>query len=215
VNEEQKILSTQKLLDVISKKNTTPECEKTAETPWGQSNTTKAQKHALHYLFIGVFAGVIATGGIFYLLYSPDGRSTKSATAEKVKTASSPASQENTDRNTDAEKIIQNAVVRWRTAWEQKDIDAYKAFYSTGFRTGKFDRRTWLEAKERNFQRTDGISIAIRNLSISVEDRRAVATFVQDHKSPGLTDRGIKTLIWVNENNEWKIVSEKWKPLKK
>jgi murein L,D-transpeptidase YafK len=178
-------------------------------------NNTKAQKRPLLYLFIGVFTGIIATGGIFYLLYSPSNKSTKSTTAEKVQTASSSASQEKIHQNTDADKIIQNAISRWKTAWEQKDINAYKTFYSPGFHTGEFDHRTWLDTKEKYFQRPGDISINIHDLTISVEGRRAVATFVQHHKSPGLTDKGIKTLIWISENDEWKIVSEKWKPLRK
>lgn len=256
MKEEQKISSTQKLLDIISKKNTDLENKKTTEMQGVRLNNTKAQKRPLIYLFIGVFTGIIATGGIFYLLRnsdlvklepkpalsqeetiiqpqlpgkalppltpplaelnsSPDSKSTKPTTAEKVQTASSSDSKEIKYQNTDVEKIIQNTISHWKTAWEQKDINAYKAFYSPVFHTGKFDRRTWLDNKENNFQRPGDILINIHDLTISVKGQRAVATFVQHHKSPGLTDKGIKTLIWINENNEWKIVSEKWKPLKK
>ena len=89
-----------------------------------------------------------------------------------------------------------------------------KPFTVPGFTRGNSTTGRGLTTKEKNFQRPGDISITIRDLTISVEGHRAVATFVQHHKSPGLTDTGIKTLIWINENNEWKIVSEKWKPLK-
>ena len=177
-------------------------------------NDTKDRKRPLIYLFIGVFTGIIATGGVFYLLNSPpDSKPTKPTAAAIVQTASSDSNGKKI-LNTDVEKIIQNTIAHWKTAWEQKDINAYKVFYSPVFHTGKFDRGTWLDAKEKNFQRPGEIFINIDDLRISVTGHRAVATFVQHHKSPGLTDKGIKTLIWVNENNEWKIVSETWKPLK-
>ncbi len=179
-------------------------------------NNTKAQKRPLIYLFIGVFTGIIATGGVFYLLNSqPDGKPTKPTAAAIVQTTSSPGLQEKKYQNADVEKIIQDAVSQWKTAWEQKDINAYKAFYSPVFHTGKFDRRTWLDTKEKNFRRPGEIFISIHELTISVTGHRAVVTFVQKHKGPGLTDKGIKTLTWIDENNEWKIVSETWKPLKK
>lgn len=254
MKEEQEISSTQKLLDIISKKNTDLENKKTTEVQWSRLNNIKAQKRPLIYLFIGVCTGVIATGGIFYLLRNsdlvklepkptpsqeetiiqpqfpgkalpplippladlnppPDSKSTKRTTAKKVQTASSSDSKEKKYQNTNVEKIIQDTISHWKTAWEQKNINTYKAFYSPVFHTGKFDLRTWLDNKEKNFQRPGAILISIQDLSISVKGHRAVATFVQHHKSPGSTDKGIKTLIWINENNEWKIVSEKWKPL--
>jgi ketosteroid isomerase-like protein len=215
VNEEQKILSTQKLLDVISKKNVDPESRKAAEAQWVRMNDTKARRRPLIYLFVGVLTGIIATGGIFFLLKSPGGTSAKSRTAEKIQAASSSASQQEAQRDTGAEKTVREAISRWKTAWEQKDINAYQAFYSPLFHTGKFDRRGWLDGKDKNFRKAGDISIDIRDLTISVEGRRAVATFVQHHKSPGLTDKGIKTLTWINENDDWKIVSERWKTLKK
>jgi ketosteroid isomerase-like protein len=214
VKEEQKIVSAQKLLDIISTKNADPENEKAAAMQWDRLNNTKARKRPLIYLFTGVFAGIIATGSIFYLLNSPDSKSAKSTAAEKVQTASS-ASREKKYQDTDANKIIQATISRWKTAWEQKDVNAYEAFYSPEFHTAKSDRRTWFDNKEKNFQKPGHISIDIQELTISVEGRRAVATFVQYHKSPGLTDKGIKTLIWINENDGWKIVSETWKPLRK
>ena len=215
MNDEQKILSTQKLLDIISKKNTALGNDKIPEMQRVLVNGTKDRKRPLIYLFIGVFTGIIATGGVFYLLNSPpDSKPTKPTAAAIVQTASSD-SNEKKYKSTDVEKIIQNTIAHWKTAWEQKDINAYKVFYSPVFHTGKFDRGTWLDAKEKNFQRPGEIFISIDDLTISVTGHRAVATFVQHHKSPGLTDKGIKTLIWVNENNEWKIVSENWKPLKK
>ncbi len=216
MNEEQKILSTQKLLDIISKKNVDRENDKIPEMQRVRLSNTKARKRPLIYLFIGVFTGIIATGGVFYLLNPlPESKPTKPTAAAIVQAASSPGSQEKQNQSIDVEKDLQNTISQWKTAWEQKDIDAYKVFYSPVFRTGKFDRRTWLDAKEKNFRRPGEIFIGIRDLTISVSGHRAVATFVQHHKSPGLTDNGTKTLIWVNENNEWRIVSESWKPLKK
>jgi ketosteroid isomerase-like protein len=225
VKDDQQILSTQKLLDIISKKNPDLENKKTAEVQWVRLNDAKAKKRSLMYLFIGLFTGILATGGIFYLwgpaspprveLNSlPENKSMKPAANNKVETASSD-SKEGRNQPIDTEKIIQDNISRWKTAWEQKDITAYKAFYSPAFRSGKFDRRTWLDNKEKTFGKPGDILIAIHDVKISVKGRRAFATFVQHHKSPALTDKGVKTVTWVNEANVWKIICEDWKPLKK
>lgn len=257
MEEQKKISSTQKLLDII-KKNTVPEYKNNAEMQWVRLNKTEIRKRPLSYLFVGAVAGIIATGGIFYLLrnsdlvksgqkpaYSqdeniiqpqfpgttlpaltlspaklnlpPDSESRKPTTAEKLQTVSN--SKEN-NKDTDIEKIIQDNLANWKAAWERKDINAYKAFYSPLFYTrkfdpGKFDRRTWLDNKEKIFQQPGDILINIEELTILVKGSLAISTFVQHFKSPGLTDDGIKILLWLNENNEWKIISEKWKAVKK
>ena len=110
---------------------------------------------------------------------------------------------------------IVERVVAWRNAWEQRQIGPYMSFYSSGFISGdSTDRREWERHHERLFAVPGALSVEISGLCVRLcNGRHAVATFIQNYRSPIHSDTGVKTLFWVKTDQEWEIASERWDPV--
>ena len=182
MNDEQKILSTQKLLDIISKKNTALGNDKIPEMQRVLVNGTKDRKRPLIYLFIGVFTGIIATGGVFYLLNSPpDSKPTKPTAAAIVQTASSDSNGKKI-LNTDVEKTLltDRRVIEeiQRHLW----IESEKAGFDIGFDKAKEDwlknfSRAWMQYHFPDVLRADKNSVAEKPAQAAMKRRRAKSYF--------------------------------------
>jgi hypothetical protein len=71
-----------------------------------------------------------------------------------------------------------------------------------------------MEDKAMHFQKSGDIRIGISDLWVFIEGKYATARFLQRYQDTKFADVGEKTLILINSNGQWKIVSEEWKPLK-
>jgi adhesin transport system outer membrane protein len=111
---------------------------------------------------------------------------------------------------------IQDLVGRWKQAWSNKDIDAYLGYYSDIFlpKSG-MSIEQWRRYRRVRLSKPKTIDIQIRDLQITQQGQtRAIVTFTQIYESNLFQDEIEKTLSLVKEENEWKIVSEKTRPLK-
>ena len=104
-------------------------------------------------------------------------------------------------------------VYAWAKAWQTRDIDAYKSFYSRDFRSQGIDYRGWIQKKQRRFNTVGKLRVDILDLGVFIEGESAVATFIQRYQDSELSNVGEKTLTMIHEDGKWEIVSEAWKPL--
>lgn len=111
-------------------------------------------------------------------------------------------------------EIVRAQVLAWGQAWQSRDIDSYMSFYSPAFRSKRLDYQGWQAKKAQAFKKAKNIRVEISDLWVFIEGQRAIASFVQRYYDQNVLDVGEKTLILVPANDTWKIVSEKWKPLK-
>ena len=116
--------------------------------------------------------------------------------------------------NADDIDDVRTQVIEWSRAWQSRDIDRYMSFYSRSFRSKAFDYQGWQEQKSLAFKNSANIQVDISDLWVFIEKKQAVVSFVQRYDNQGNLEVGEKTLILVNENDTWKIVSEEWVPLK-
>ncbi len=66
--------------------------------------------------------------------------------------------------------------------------------------------------REKSFAKRDGyISVVVSNVQVDDGKDYITIRFIQDYKSSGFSAIGIKTLIFINEDKEWKIYRESWK----
>ncbi|MAF11205.1 hypothetical protein CMK11_12205 [Candidatus Poribacteria bacterium] len=143
-----------------------------------------------------------------------------------------PAEREGPARDVEAEVALQ--VDAWRQAWEAGDVDAYVATYQQyasvsryGLVGGAVGRkrtltveglRTRMERLGRQYARME---VLVRGFRVVEEEGRMVATFQQDFSAwagagdlpPAYTDRGIKTLAFVEQDGGWLIIKEDWVPV--
>lgn len=110
-----------------------------------------------------------------------------------------------------ADEAVAKRVREWAGAWEKKDFEAYKAFYSEKFQPGNMpSRAAWLEYRKKRLAKAGIVSIALQNIKIKVDGDRATAEFTQIYSSPDYSDQVVKQLELVMEQDQkrWMIVRE-------
>jgi len=109
---------------------------------------------------------------------------------------------------------IRATIYSWQEAWQSKDINRYKLFYSKKFKSDGLDYQRWMNKKENFFASPGAISIELFDLEINTQNDRIIATFIQRYKSETLSDVGEKTLILIQSDEMYKIIAEKFELLK-
>jgi hypothetical protein len=131
----------------------------------------------------------------------------------------------------DTEFKLKQILEAWRAAWENKEIDAYMAWYAdyaTIRRVTVVDGREipetltkgQLRSRMERLARTyTNIKINISNVTVQGDYAEAGINFLQEYtaKKPDgdeqvlYQDVGIKNLKFVNDQGEWKIHDEDWR----
>ena len=110
-------------------------------------------------------------------------------------------------------KDINDAVMTWARAWQNKDFDAYINSYDPDHfhDRSKGSYSAYKTYKKAVFSRPDKPMIKFDYVSILATEEYAVVHLEQDYRSNFINDIGKKTLyLKKNANYEWKIVGELW-----
>jgi ketosteroid isomerase-like protein len=118
------------------------------------------------------------------------------------------------DVKEDVEKI-RTFIEKWKTYWENKEIEKYIQCYSDDFETEGTDKQGWKKIKHALNEQYKNIKVTLTNAEISVrnEGKEAEVSLLQHYRSDRYNDKGLKTLLLKKEKREWRIVSENWEPL--
>jgi ketosteroid isomerase-like protein len=107
---------------------------------------------------------------------------------------------------------LDQAVERWRLAWQSRDADRYLGHYSAGFVSAEGqDRSDWDAHKRRVLAARRFVEVGVSDLSLQLDPRRpdlAVATFTQAYAADNLSGEMQKRLYLVREQGEWRIAWE-------
>lgn len=105
-----------------------------------------------------------------------------------------------------------NAIETWRETWENQDTDNYLKFYSKNFFSEKENYYTWAERKKMIQAQKLKVSVGLSEISFfdypNTENEIVLVDFIQDYKSPTMSNKMKKRQYWINENNEWRIMYE-------
>ena len=108
-----------------------------------------------------------------------------------------------------------NQMVRdWQQSWENKQLDTYMDFYGSTFVSQKKNRDQWRIYKQGLMNKYQFIKLSLTQPLILHHPSGAVVKTLQRYESNEYRDFGEKTLYLVQRNKEFKIVGEKWEPLK-
>jgi hypothetical protein len=110
-------------------------------------------------------------------------------------------------------EAVEAFVERWRTAWESKSLESYMACYSKRFRAGERNWSAWRDYKAALNRKYKSIRVIVEGLEVMSGSAGVSAIFLQRYQADQYQDVGLKTLEIVNENGNWKIIREDWKPL--
>lgn len=114
------------------------------------------------------------------------------------------------DRNIELQAVLET----WRQSWENTDIDAYLAMYSSEFWAQGHNSQSWERYKTQVFQGKRFQKIDLSDISLFAYPRKdssqpmVVANFVQHYRSNNFNGDMRKRLYMVKETDSWRILYE-------
>ena len=115
------------------------------------------------------------------------------------------------------EKLYKNFIISWLDAWENKDAQRYRSCYSPRFydTLRGDDLDTYIERKQRTFEKFDYLSILTNGISIVGANGYVLGYFLMDFSGGGFQSTGVKFVYLENGSSGVKILAEEFLPLKK
>ncbi|MBW2108818.1 MAG: nuclear transport factor 2 family protein, partial [Deltaproteobacteria bacterium] len=107
-------------------------------------------------------------------------------------------------------KAVTDLIAQWAEAWSAKNIVRYRACYARDFYSKKMDLNAWIRYKKRLNKRYAWIKVTIKDLELSKDGDRIIATFLQKYESSANRSVGIKRLRLKRVGGAWKIYRETW-----
>ncbi len=137
------------------------------------------------------------------------GLAAESPKAPKAASESAPAPAAKPAPSADTE-AIRAAVMAWAKAWSRKDVDDYLQAYASSFVPPEGQSRSKWEAERKlRIVSKKSISVEVRQLKVTVEDKTATVQFQQIYSSDNFTGNSRKTLEMVRQGERWLIARER------
>lgn len=159
--------------------------------------------------------------------YKSNNKSSRKKSTKKTQNSRSRLSQQKANSNlkvtdtkgTDREEPLVQFnkawVFAWKKAWQNKDFNRYRGFYSRYFKNHKNNYQSWIRYRKKIIEKSNNIHIKISNLSVKPHKKKQVlVTFQQIYQSESYSDKVIKTQYWRQDRDlKWRIVFEGSQPL--
>lgn len=106
---------------------------------------------------------------------------------------------------------IFDVIDRWAEAWINLDAETYISYYSKRYRPDeKTSHRVWAAERRNRFAVQKWIKLGITGIVISKRDDNSYSVnFKQRYKSDSFRDTVRKELIFIKEDSQWRINSER------
>lgn len=114
--------------------------------------------------------------------------------------------------NEDTEEL-RRLVEGWLSAWRNTDLDGYIAYYHPEFRFRGMNLSAYKTYKAGLAKKYSNISIKVQKMDVQLEGSQALVTFVQDYRSDQHRDYGLKTLVFLKDQKDWRIKEESWQDI--
>ncbi len=124
--------------------------------------------------------------------------------------------------NSKIRKTALNLLYKWKTSWENKDVNTFFSLYHKDYRYGKNLRgnlKSFIKSKRYRILKKKSITVDIGDLKILYlrngykDQDLLVMHFLQYYKGDYYQDFGIKKIYWVGKGNNFKIIGEEFKKL--
>jgi murein L,D-transpeptidase YafK len=111
-------------------------------------------------------------------------------------------------------KSVLNFLDKWKTAWEQKDLDRFMKMYHPDFQQGAMNYPALLKSKKSFFRKYKTIRVELDRVEIRKDKNRTCVKFVQSFQGDNYSDKGWKSMVLAEDKDQGlRIVSEGWTPL--
>ncbi|AHF02375.1 hypothetical protein THIAE_09180 [Thiomicrospira aerophila AL3] len=105
---------------------------------------------------------------------------------------------------------VMRALVSWRQAWSNQQVDNYLKAYSERFIPANGQSlQDWRRARQRNVSRPSFIDVQLEDIRIMpINDQLARVEFLQNYRSNVISSRTNKVLLFENNGQDWQIIQE-------
>ena len=131
----------------------------------------------------------------------------------KPSAAVEPKPQKELVSQSDSVDRVVSRFLTWIKAWEEIDLDSYFAFYSEGFESPGVSREKWMKSRKKALSQVRRIKIEVDEVTMNEKGDTIEMAFVQKYWSNLGSEISRKTLVWKNEQGQWKIVKEISQPM--
>ncbi len=116
------------------------------------------------------------------------------------------------DSATTDKDTLQAAINSWLSDWKSQNTPKYLTHYSQAFSSDGINFKQWSDHKFTVQASKPKVDIALSNISMfaypDADKKLVVVDFIQDFKSPTLSNKMQKRQYWIKEDNTWKIIYE-------
>lgn len=116
------------------------------------------------------------------------------------------------DHASNEKEKLKEAVDSWLNDWRSQNTAKYLAHYSREFSSNGISYQQWSDHKTSVQASKPNVEISLSGISMfaypDTDKKLVVVDFMQDFKSPNLTNKMQKRQYWIQENNVWKIIYE-------
>ncbi len=111
----------------------------------------------------------------------------------------------------DINTALSNFAIQWKYAWESKNLEAYRNFYSSSYR-GKYNSNTnWFEHVKTIFSILQNIQVFLSEFEVKqIESSKWELLFKQYYSATHYEDEGYKILVIEGYPDNFKITKETW-----
>lgn len=113
----------------------------------------------------------------------------------------------------DRKKVLE-FLEKWKTAWEQKDLDRFMKMYHPEFEQGTIKYTGLLKSKKSFFRKYGTIRVQMDRVEIRKDNDKTVVQFIQSFHGDAYRDKGRKSMVLASSKDKaLRIISEEWTPL--
>ena len=100
-------------------------------------------------------------------------------------------------------------VERWKTSWEDKDLETYFSSYSKYFKVkGDINYKDWKRTRTEKIINKKEINIQLTKIKYKFKEGLWFINMSQAYNSGNYSDKENKTLVIINESGDYKIIEE-------
>jgi len=108
------------------------------------------------------------------------------------------------------EDSLKSVVLSWAESWSEKDFERYVLHYASGFKPESgISVRAWEAQRRERLAKPGEIRVTISNIQIMGDFASPKVWFEQTYESVGYSDKTLKEMSFEQNNNRWKINSER------
>ncbi len=108
-------------------------------------------------------------------------------------------------------KRVSEFLDKWKSAWEQKNLDRYMKMYHPDFEQSGMNFTALLKSKKSFFRKYKTIRVEVDRVEIRKENGRVLVRFVQAFQGDDYRDKGWKSMVLADDKDKGlRITSEGW-----